>query len=81
MSIFHYRKAAKIIDQLYLLRKEKYPEYQVLLAPFYYRTGDALASYVECNLDAMNVLKPLELPEDPDDIEAIQEEENEDEEN
>ena len=27
MSIFHCRKAVKIIEQLYILRKEAYPEY------------------------------------------------------
>jgi len=37
-----------------------------------------LASYIEQNLDAMNVLKPLELPEDPDDIDADQENEEDD---
>lgn len=27
MAIFHFRRAAKIIDNLYLIRKEKYPSY------------------------------------------------------
>jgi len=67
MAIFHNRKATKIIEQLYNLRKEVYPEYQILLAPFYYKIGDSLVSYIECNMNEMNVLKPLELPEDPDD--------------
>ena len=68
MSIFHFRKAAKIIDALYLLRRDKYKEYQVLLAPFYFKVGDSLASYVEINTNEMNQLKPLVLPEDPDDL-------------
>ena len=68
MSIFHFRKAAKIIDQLYMTRKEKYPEYQVLLAPFYFKVGDSLANYIELNTNEVGALKPLELPEDPDDL-------------
>lgn len=77
MSIFHYRKAAKVIDNLYILRKEKYPEYQVLLAPFYYKVGDALCTYIEINTDEMNQLKPLVLPDEPDDMENVAEEEDE----
>ena len=45
-----------------------YPEYQGLLAPFYFKTADSLISYIECNMNEMNQLKPLELPDDPDDI-------------
>lgn len=67
MAVFHCRKAMKIIEQLYLLRKDHYPEYQVLQAPFYYKVADSIASYIECNTDEMNNLKPLDLPEDPDD--------------
>ena len=69
MSIFHAKKASKIIDQLYMLRKDKYSEYQVMLAAFYYKVGDALCTYIELNTDEMNQLKPLNLPEDPDDYE------------
>ena len=82
LQIFHFQKAAKILDSLYLLRKEKYPEYQVLLAPFYYRVGDALATYVELNTNEMGALKPLELPDDPDEEEpaaASEEAKDEDE--
>ena len=67
LSIFHYQKASTIIDQLFVTRKDKYEDYQILLAPFYFKIGDALATYVELNLDEMNQLKPLELPEDPED--------------
>ena len=69
LSIFHLQKASKIIDQLFVTRKEKYQDYQILLAPFYYKIGDAIATYVELNMNEMNVLKPLELPEDPDEKE------------
>ena len=72
MSIFHFRKAAKIIDSLYLLRRDKCQEYQVLLAPFYFKVGDSLANFVELNTNEMNQLKPLVLPEDPDDLQEAQ---------
>ena len=74
MAIFHNRKASKIMEQLYNLRKEAHPEYLVLQAPFYYKVGDALASYIECNMNEMNALKPLEMPEDPDDEGASEQE-------
>jgi hypothetical protein len=76
-SIFHFRKAAKIVEQLYELRKERYPEYQVLLAPFYYRIGDSLATYVELNTNEMGALKPLEIPVDPEEAEGEAEDEQE----
>ena len=66
MAIHHTRKAVKIIEQLHSLRKDSYPEYQVLMAPFYYKQGELLVSYIECNMNEMNQLKPLELPEDPE---------------
>lgn len=72
MTIFHARKGSKIMDQLYNLRKDQYPEYQVLLAPFYYKIGDAIVSYIECNMNEMNALKPLVLPDDPDEVEEEQ---------
>lgn len=72
LSIFHYQKACTIIDQLFVTRKDKYEDYQILLAPFYFKIGDALATYVELNLDEMNQLKPLELPDDPDDTDQGQ---------
>lgn len=89
MGIFHNRKAFNIVDQLYNLRKEKYPGYQILLAPFYYKVGDSIVSYIECNMNEMNQLKPLELPEDPDEedvetqekLDAIEEEKVPEEEN
>lgn len=60
-----------------MLRREKFPEYQVLQAPFYFKQGDALASYIESNLDEMNQLKPLQQPEDPDDPDFDEEAEDE----
>jgi hypothetical protein len=54
MSIFHLMKARKIIEQLYEVRKEDYPEYQILQASFYYKVGDSLSTYIECNMNEMN---------------------------
>ena len=54
------------MNQLYMTRKENNEEYQVLLAPFYYKQADSIATYIEYNMDEMNNLKPLNLPEDPD---------------
>ena len=68
LNIFHFRKAAKIIDQLYVTRKDNYPEYQILLAPFYFKVGDGLATYIELNTNEVGALKPLEIPEDPEDL-------------
>ena len=87
-AIAHARKASKIMDDLHILRKETYPEYQVLLAGFYFKVGDSLCNYVECNTDEMNQLKPLEVPEDEEEVdddaqeeEAQEEEEKDEEEN
>jgi hypothetical protein len=44
-----------------------------LLAPFYFRIGDGLSTYVELNTNEMGALKPLELPTDPDDVEQEEE--------
>ena len=59
------------------MRKEKNPEYQILLAPFYFKIGDSLANYVETNTNEMGALKPLELPNDPDDVSQEDQEEGE----
>lgn len=49
-----------------------------MLAPFYYKKADALATYIEDNTDAMNQLKPLVIPDDPDfaEEESVAEESN-----
>jgi hypothetical protein len=53
-------------------RKDKYPEYQVLLAPFYFKVGDGLATYIELNTNEVGALKPLEIPDDPEDLQCSQ---------
>ena len=78
MNIFHTRKALRIIEQLHGIRQEKYPEYQALLASFYYKTADSLISYIECNTNEMGQLKPLVLPEDPDDLDEGESEDEDD---
>ena len=45
------------------MRKQgNFLEYEILLAPFYYKLADSLVTYIEFNMDEMNNLKPLELP-------------------
>lgn len=62
------------------MRGEKYPEYQGLLASFYYKVADSLISYIECNTNEMGQMKPLVLPEDPDDLDEEDSEDEEEEE-
>ena len=44
------------------------------MAPFYYCLANALSTYVECNVDEMNNLKPLELPDDDEEEESLAQE-------
>ena len=62
LAISFARKAQFKVTKFYESLQNK-ENYQILLAPFYYKVGSALANYVECNVDEMNNLKPLELPE------------------
>lgn len=48
-----------------------------MLAPFYFKKGDSLAAYIEENMDAMNQLKPLVVPDDPDFQDESEHEESE----
>ena len=41
-------------------------EYEALTAPFLYKLGDTLASYIETNTDVMNNLKPFEYEQSSD---------------
>ena len=45
-------------------KKDNFFEYEILLAPFYYKLADSLVTYIEYNMDEMNNFKPLELPLD-----------------
>lgn len=45
-------------------------DYDALTAPFLYKLGDTLASYIETNTDVMNQLKPFEYEESSSDEEA-----------
>ena len=44
-------KAFKLVEKLVVLRKEQKSEvkYETLLAPFYYKIGDQLATYILLN--------------------------------
>ena len=61
-SVYFYKKALLLGEDLYQLRKKEYPLYQALLAPLYYQYGAALATYIEVNLTRKGFLKPFKLP-------------------
>jgi len=55
----HGMKAVKTIDTLVTLRKEQGHDYQLMLAPFYFKLGDYLATFIELNTDEFGNVKPL----------------------
>lgn len=55
----HGMKAVKTIDTLVTLRKEQGYDYQLMLAPFYFKLGDYLATFIELNTDEFGNVKPL----------------------
>jgi hypothetical protein len=57
------------VDQMFLSKID----YDSLTAPFLYRLGDTLASYIEYNTDTFNNLKPIEYDEDSDEEEVVDE--------
>ena len=64
-SIYYYNLALRKVEELYNERKDKFPVYQALLAPFYFKLGYSLASYVELNTDKDDNLKELVIPKHP----------------
>lgn len=61
-SVYFYKKALLVGEELYELRKEKYPLYEAILAPLYYCYGASLVNYIEANLHDDGHLKPLKFP-------------------
>ena len=45
-AAYHAEKAFKQSEAMYQLRKDVHPDYQVLLAPFYYFLGNVLSIYL-----------------------------------
>ena len=90
LSYKYSAKAFKIIDTLVKERKEQ-PDasrwYILLLAPFYYKLGDSIATFIECNTDEFGNVKPLDVSdssedeaeesEDPEDVDPIEESKDE----
>ena len=62
MAIFHARRALNQANKFYKAN----PSAQIVLASFHYILANTISTYVECNVDEMNNLKPLELPDDDD---------------
>ena len=70
LSYKYCAKAFKMIDTLVKERKEQ-PEtskwYIMLLAPFYYKLGDSIATFIECNTDEFGNVKPLDVSDSSED--------------
>jgi hypothetical protein len=49
--------------------------YVMLLAPFYYKLGDSIATFIECNTDEFGNVKPLDVSDSSDDDQASEGEE------
>ena len=62
-------KAFKLVEKLVVLRKEQQCKigYDTLLAPFYFKIGDLLATYILLNQNEMGQIKPFEEEVDYDD--------------
>ena len=91
-----YQKAEKAfftLEKLIKLRKDQESnkvQYEVLMAPLYYKIGDYLATYILINTDEFGNVRPLEdasdseeevdEPEIPAALEKIEEKKGEDEE-
>ena len=69
----HALKALRTMEALVQIRK---PEYSSVLAPFYFRCGDYMATYIELNTDEFGNVKPL--PADLDSEDESQDEPEED---
>jgi hypothetical protein len=70
LSYKYCAKAFKIIDTLVKERKEQ-PEaskwYMLLLAPFYFKLGDSIATFIECNTDEFGNVKALDVSDSSED--------------
>jgi len=59
----HSMKAFRTIESLVTLRQDQnatlHKEYINILAPFYYKVGDFLATFIELNTDEFGNIKPL----------------------
>jgi hypothetical protein len=76
LSYKYCAKAFKVIDALVKERKVQ-PEtskwYMMLLAPFYFKLGDSIATFIECNTDEFGNVKPLDISDSSDEDEASEE--------
>jgi hypothetical protein len=45
----------------------------MLLAPFYFKLGDSIATFIECNTDEFGNVKPLDISDSSDEDEASEE--------
>ena len=59
LSYKHGVRAFQTIESLVKLRKEQGLDYSPLLAPFYFKLADYIATFVELNTDEFGNVKPL----------------------
>jgi len=45
----------------------------MLLAPFYFKLGDSIATFIECNTDEFGNVKPLDISDSSEEEEASEE--------
>jgi len=58
------------VDRLHLHKVD----YDILTAPFLYKLGDTLASYIETNTDELNNMKPFEYEDSSDEESQFEDE-------
>ena len=62
-------KALRTITELVQLRKDKYPLYAVLEAPFYYQQGNIMVSYIEAKSDVFGNVPQINMEESEEESE------------
>ena len=80
LAMTHAVKAFKKADALYHLRKETQPDYQIMLAPFYYLMGHVVCCYIETSTDVFGNLQPLDFDNESEASEDENENDNHNEE-
>ena len=80
LSFKHATRAYKIVDSLVQLRQEGQYDYTPLLAPFYFKLADSIATFCELNTDEFGNVKPLVCTDSDDESDNVDDADEEDEE-
>ncbi len=79
LSYKYCAKAFKIMDKLVTERQEAQPTssklYQIILAPFYYKFGDSITTFIELNTDEFGNVKTLQQDDSSEEEEEDESEE------